>query len=151
MIQLSESTSIFYKRINITLNHLTTFSLIFGIFSAVFLLKGHTYIASLCFLISYYFDCVDGYFARKYKMVSKFGDYYDHISDVTKMLLIFLVMMYKNKNLFLCYLPILDESESINFLKCFCNDPEKTMVFSKYVSCGTLIVAFSVLIALYDS
>jgi len=32
-------------------------------------------------LFSYLFDCVDGHMARKYNMCTKFGDFYDHISD----------------------------------------------------------------------
>lgn len=32
-------------------------------------------------LLSYLFDCVDGHMARTYDMCTKFGDFYDHISD----------------------------------------------------------------------
>ena len=33
--------------------------------------------------LEHVFDCWDGYMARTYNMTSKFGDLYDHISDVT--------------------------------------------------------------------
>ena len=40
-------------------------------------------------------DCVDGEYARKYKMASKFGDKYDHISDaVTTIVLFYLLFKY---------------------------------------------------------
>ena len=32
--------------------------------------------------LQYFWDCVDGHFARKYKMVTQFGDMYDHITDI---------------------------------------------------------------------
>jgi len=39
-------------------------------------------LSAFSYLISYMFDCWDGYYARKYNMESKFGDYYDHVSDM---------------------------------------------------------------------
>ena len=36
------------------------------------------------FLLSYYFDTVDGKFARKYNMATKMGDYLDHTSVCNK-------------------------------------------------------------------
>lgn len=37
-------------------------------------------------------DCVDGEYARKYKMISKFGDQYDHISDLVSHVIIFYIL-----------------------------------------------------------
>ena len=37
-------------------------------------------------------DCVDGEYARKYNMISKFGDQYDHISDLVSHLIIFYIL-----------------------------------------------------------
>lgn len=33
--------------------------------------------------LQYFWDCADGHFARKYGMTSRFGDLYDHVSDMT--------------------------------------------------------------------
>ena len=33
-------------------------------------------------MLGYYFDCIDGPMARKYNMVTVFGDYYDHGTDI---------------------------------------------------------------------
>ena len=38
--------------------------------------------AALFHFFSFVFDCTDGQYARKYNMVSKFGDYYDHVTDI---------------------------------------------------------------------
>ena len=47
--------------------------------------------------LSYFFDCMDGNFARTYKMQTKFGDYYDHIKDVIIMLIFALILfIYKD-------------------------------------------------------
>lgn len=32
--------------------------------------------------LAYFFDCMDGHMARTYGMVSRFGDVYDHVTDV---------------------------------------------------------------------
>ena len=35
-------------------------------------------------ILSCFFDNLDGHHARKYKLVSKFGDMLDHIGDIVK-------------------------------------------------------------------
>ena len=64
-----------------TPNMITTYSLIFGLLSIYFLSKNNVLLFFVCWITSYFFDCFDGYFARKYSMTSQFGDYYDHIKD----------------------------------------------------------------------
>ena len=39
-------------------------------------------LACIYYFISYFFDVLDGIYAREYNMVSEFGDYYDHIKDI---------------------------------------------------------------------
>jgi phosphatidylglycerophosphate synthase len=46
-------------------------------------------------MVSYFFDCMDGHFARKYKMTSKGGDLYDHIKDVSIYILIVYIVYKK--------------------------------------------------------
>ena len=38
------------------------------------------------YTFAYLCDCMDGYMARKYKLETKFGDYYDHVTDVVQMI-----------------------------------------------------------------
>jgi phosphatidylserine synthase len=75
-----------YKKLHFSPNILTTISLSIGLFSAYQILQGNLIIAAILWMISYYFDCADGKFARKYNMVTKFGDIYDHASDGIKTL-----------------------------------------------------------------
>src|SRR5437763_1737234 len=107
MIKLSEDTTDFYKQFNLTPNHLTTFSLITGLLSAYLFLLDYNILGGIFIIISYYFDCIDGLYARKYKMVTNFGDIYDHSSDLIKYTFLFIVMFNKSKQKFLKVLPII--------------------------------------------
>ena len=71
---------------------LTSLSLIITLIG-IYLLNNQYYISSsILIFIGYYFDCADGLLARKYNMTSKFGDYYDHIRDHIKIILLFIVI-----------------------------------------------------------
>ena len=52
------------------------------------------------YLIRYLFDCIDGYYARKYNMTTIFGDWYDHISELIISLIYIILLYIKNKYLF---------------------------------------------------
>lgn len=66
----------------LTPNHITTISNIFSLIG-IYYLHTQNPIKTFGFMVSGYFlDCLDGHYARKYKMCSTFGDYYDHISDI---------------------------------------------------------------------
>ena len=90
---ISEKTLPKFKKINFTPNGITTLSLIFGLLSVFLFYKKHYYSAALSYFISYIFDCTDGMYARKYNMVTKFGDYYDHIKDVIVYILLIVVFI----------------------------------------------------------
>jgi phosphatidylglycerophosphate synthase len=84
-----------YYKLNFTPNILTTISLILGLSSVYAVYKDYYKTGALLFFIAYYYDCADGKFARKYNQVTKFGDYYDHISDFIKFGLMFYVLYLK--------------------------------------------------------
>jgi phosphatidylglycerophosphate synthase len=168
-IGIFEDMSDFYKKLNFTPNMLTTLSLFFGLASCYLLYKGNNTLAMIFWIIAYFYDCADGYFARKYKMTSKFGDVYDHISDATKMILLLFVMYNVNKNKLKTTLPIIiafsmlsfvhlgcqekiynndDESVTINKLKILCPNA-KYIKFTKYFGTGTLMMVVAYLIYNY--
>jgi phosphatidylglycerophosphate synthase len=78
---------------------LTTFSLISAYYMYKYFINKNYKIASLFLLLSYYFDCLDGNYARTYNMVSLFGDYYDHISDAITGILVVLGIWKSNANI----------------------------------------------------
>jgi len=107
IILMADKSDILYKNLNMTPNHLTTLSLIFGIFAAQQLYVGNKALAVVLFLIAYYYDCMDGNYARKYDMETVFGDYYDHFSDWFKYLILFVVMYNLNPKKAKIVIPII--------------------------------------------
>ena len=72
-------------------------SLITGLLFNYYYLNSKYELSALMMTLSYFFDCMDGNFARTYKMQTKFGDYYDHIKDVIIMLIFALILfIYKD-------------------------------------------------------
>ena len=84
-----------FKATNHTPNLITTYSLITGILSCYFLYTGRIELFISLYFISYFFDCFDGYFARRYKMTSKFGDIYDHAKDTVVSILLLVVVFLR--------------------------------------------------------
>jgi phosphatidylglycerophosphate synthase len=81
IIETAHPTTTALRKLNMTPNGITTLSLIFGMLAVFFLALGRVWLAVILYAISYFFDNVDGYYARRYKMCSKGGDMYDHIKD----------------------------------------------------------------------
>lgn len=72
----------FWKKLNVTPNILTTFGLISSVICLYALTNRKTLLAIIMLCSRWYFDYADGLMARKYKMVTVIGDYYDHITDI---------------------------------------------------------------------
>jgi phosphatidylglycerophosphate synthase len=70
-----------FYRMGLSPNVFTTLSLIFALASGYFLRNKAYAIAGTCWFINYFFDSIDGNFARRYDMMSQFGDWYDHVTD----------------------------------------------------------------------
>ena len=86
---------------------ITTLSVIFSLASIYYLYIHSFGISIFLYIISYFFDCLDGYVARKYNMVSKFGDLYDHISDLVSFIGYNITLYLINPKLFTMFLPII--------------------------------------------
>ena len=177
LIELSDITTPYAYNIGMNPNMITTLSNIACIITILLLLNANYYWASFFMLISYYFDCMDGHMARKYNMVSVFGDYYDHISDFVKYVAVLSTLYYINKEKFLKILPIIvllgilmtihmgcqevlydkNESKTLEPIRVFCpvknkNDTdsiENILSSTKYFGCGTLNFAIAISIIYY--
>lgn len=165
MLKVIEIIQPFFYKLGFIPNTLTTFSLISWLIGLYFFVNDgmyFTFYAVLFMMLSYFFDCFDGHFARSYNMVTRFGDYYDHISDVSKVILLiyFICTIYTSK---VCYiLPILiifliltfihmacqelyynksSASDTLSILKYFCIANKKNVSsilnITKYFGCGT--------------
>jgi phosphatidylglycerophosphate synthase len=88
-----EKVNPYLRRLGVTPNMLTTCSLIFGILSPLLIYKGWFGIGAILFLIAYVFDCMDGNMARAFDMVTVFGDYYDHATDIIQIVLFVIAIL----------------------------------------------------------
>ena len=66
-------------------------------------------ISAILFFISYIFDCFDGFYARKYNMISNFGDLFDHFRDLTINSVVYFLLFkkYWKLNTMQRYLPFI--------------------------------------------
>ena len=82
LIILSDKLSPLFKAIGLSPNDITSLSLVTGLGSAFSIYKRQYSLAATLYVISYFFDCMAGHYARKYNMTTKFGDIYDHVKDI---------------------------------------------------------------------
>lgn len=153
-------------------NIITFISLILSLISLYLFYKNKSLLlSSLLLFIGYFFDCWDGYYARKYNMVSKFGDYFDHISDLSKFILFIFILYNKKKNnvhffkyitfiTLICISCIIQlgceeklynsssESYTLKFTKLFCRD-NNIIRFTKYFGTATLFLLLAGIINIY--
>ena len=95
LIKIAEKVSPPLVKIGVTPNFITTLSFISGLLSVYFLWKDQYLASGLLFLLGYFFDCMDGHIARKFNMITKFGDLYDHFTDIAISILLFIVFLRK--------------------------------------------------------
>ena len=88
----------YFKNLGFTPNMITTISFLCGLIACYLYYKKSYILAGLVFFVSYFFDVMDGYFARIYDMKSKFGSYYDSITDIV-VGLIFVYLFLTNKQI----------------------------------------------------
>ena len=159
LVDITERMNPYYKQLNFTPNMLTTCSFLFTILSAYLFVIDFRVLAAFFYIVGYYFDCADGNYARKYKLVSQFGDLYDHITDLIKIgiFLVLLYTQYKDKTRFSYFLIVFivlsiasithlgcqellygksGESMFLSVTKKLCVD-EKNIHFTKYFGTGT--------------
>ena len=97
LVDFVEILNPYFKSMNFTPNGITTLSAIFGL-AAVYVYTKHKYVTcAVLWTIGYFFDCMDGNYARTYSMSSKYGDIYDHVSDaIVNVSLLVAVIMNRN-------------------------------------------------------
>jgi phosphatidylglycerophosphate synthase len=88
-----------------TPNMLTSLSFCFGLLACYLVYTYKFVFGAVSYSLSYFFDCADGYVARKYNMVSVFGDIYDHATDILVELVLFYILYLLNPLLFLQFVP----------------------------------------------
>lgn len=168
LYDICEHVSDFFYKTNHTPNMITTYSGITGILACYYYYHNNLQLFVILFSISYFFDCLDGYYARKYKMTSEFGAYYDSIKDISVHLLLIYIIYIKyydkiNKYIIASFIiiGILTNMElgcqeklldtGIRFKKeveLFCPDNGESLTYLRYFSPATFNV-YMIFIAYY--
>jgi phosphatidylglycerophosphate synthase len=164
VIKLADYITPLLFRMKFTPNIITFIGLIIGIICIYMYSINKTYFAFILFWVSYFFDCLDGHFARKYNMETQFGDYFDHFRDIFVLGIMSILIIYKsdNKILTACIIIVFfgftilhmscqeknsEYIENNNSLKSITICKRKKYInFTKYVGCGTFILIVSLLL-----
>lgn len=119
---------------NVSPNMITSIGVIFDIVGFYMCYLNKFVLGVLFFIVGYFFDCLDGYVARQYDKVTVFGDYYDHFSDLIKIIGIVYISYKLNSNLFVKLLPAF----VMLFLFVIIHIDLQEMYFNKRKESGTL-------------
>lgn len=92
---ICQPISSFIHKLKITPNQITTIGLLSSLYGSYHLYYYNIKLFIIFYLFAYVCDCLDGFIARKYNQFSKFGDYYDHITDILQMCLVIWILIYK--------------------------------------------------------
>jgi phosphatidylglycerophosphate synthase len=75
---------------------ITTLSFLSGLLAVYLFYKNHYILSAFFFILGYFFDCIDGNMARQFNMITKFGDLYDHLTDIFVSVALLIVFIIKN-------------------------------------------------------
>lgn len=95
LLDISGSALPLFHRTGHVPNVLTTYSFAAGLGAVACLWHHRPTAFAVLMSISYFFDVMDGQFARQYNQTSTFGDWYDHITDILVLVLILHVIVVK--------------------------------------------------------
>ena len=138
-------------------------------FYGIYCLQNNDYnMFSIFYYLGYVFDCFDGYIARRYNQVTSFGDMFDHVTDISAILLLLIVSFQKwglhcNSIVYLFYACLIllflthmgcqqkmyfdknknKPEETLDLLIPLC--PFEDSLLSKYFGTGTLVSMLSIL------
>ena len=168
-LKIAEKLAPVLHKLGHTPNIVTTYSLISSVISLYSLYHGKFLAFVIFSVFGYIFDCTDGYMARKYKMETKFGDFYDHFTDSATNIawiyivlqrygwkafkpvffigLFFFVLMLVYLGCAQTYHNVGPAKESLDIFRIFAFSPD-TFKWARYFSCGTAKL-FTILAAGY--
>ena len=170
-INISEQLCPLFKYFKFTPNMITGINIICSILCLYYLYIKEYKLGVLFLILVYLFDALDGFYARKYKMETYFGDLLDHYTDYIFYTGLFYLLLFKipfknNKN-FIFILLILSiistlhlsctehynlASSNVNtqlsYLKILCSN-KKYIHYTKYFGPGTLILFISIGLLFY--
>jgi len=173
LYDLCERVSPYFKYWNWTPNHITMMRLLLSTIAIILIMNNNFIGGTVLYFVSYFFDCLDGHMARKYKMYSKFGDIFDHIVDLFVNVTVVVLVLLKIKNnririlYVVCVLVLLillhistgcqekiwddnkenKEDEYLSFIKKMCYRKE-WVKWTRFFGSGTFVTAVTISILL---
>ena len=169
LIKICQNVNKYFFKLNFTPNMITSVSLIVSLYSSHSIYNKQYKLGAVLFLIAYFFDCLDGNYARTYNMTSKFGDLYDHTSDMFKILILILciILLKIKRNTKLLFIVIFfifgllsgihigcqekmkpntkkNKSKTLDFTKYLCSN-KNNITYTRYFGMGT----FNIIIFLF--
>lgn len=74
-----------------TANSISVYGTLFTFAAIWYLWKDDMLRFSIYFWVAYVLDCLDGFYARRYNMVTSFGDIFEHVRDVTSLIIMMVI------------------------------------------------------------
>ncbi len=121
-LNMCDKVSPTFYNYGFTPNMITTISLLSTIIVILLLLTANYILAAIFVLIAYFFDSLDGYYARKYNMTSKFGAAYDSFTDNCGLIAILITMYYINPTKFYHVVPVIIIAWLLALMQIGCQD-----------------------------
>jgi phosphatidylglycerophosphate synthase len=85
-----------FKRTHHSANMISVYGLCFTLSSLYYMVKDDMLRFTIYFWLAYVLDCMDGYYARRYDMVTNLGDYFEHARDVLSVGAMLLITIWKH-------------------------------------------------------
>lgn len=95
LVEISNCVNPLLYTLRITPNTITIFSFLFVLLSMKYLYNDNYWMFCIFYILSYWFDCIDGNYARTYGLTSKLGDWLDHMTDIFGFLGILIIVVLK--------------------------------------------------------
>lgn len=170
LVEIAKPATDPLHKLGVTPNMITTLGLILGLFSIYFLIHNQYTLSFIFLWLTYWTDCLDGYFARKYNQVTKLGDYLDHFRDIFVTGSIIILVLMKLNGLIVkissgiiiaifalmmcCYIgcqesvtEYTEHNDCLDFFRKLCGKhPEEEIKYAKHFGCGTFILVISLFI-----
>jgi phosphatidylglycerophosphate synthase len=132
LISICDPVADTLHKCSFTPNMITTIGLFVGILSGLCLYKHYYFSAIVLLWFCYWLDCLDGHYARKYKMESTFGDYYDHFRDVFVFTLFAIILLFQLRTIPFKMVFIISLCLGIYLMSCQIGCQEKNSKYTLY-------------------
>lgn len=176
IVMLGEPIQPILYKLGIVPNMITGLGVIIRLITLHYLSIGNKELFLIGSIFTYFLDCLDGNYARRYNMCTVIGDYFDHFSDlffhgIILYFLFFKTRLRESSNFFYWFIIVFllavllcwhlghqenhypsgeQESYTLSFLKFFSSiDNKHHIQISRFFGCGTFAILIYTLLYFY--